>query len=92
VGAIGYEQSIFVVGGQTDEHGPLPTVECFDLEAKSWLPNRPLKQPRRGLALALLDYQGKKCIYAIGGMGTDYFFFFKFNNSIFRRTRRFQHR
>lgn len=67
VGAIGCEESIFVVGGQMGDN-PLATVECFDFESKMWLPKQQLNQPRRGLALALLDYQGKQCIYAIGGM------------------------
>ena len=67
VGAIGYGGGVLVVGGQTG-NSALGTVDCMELGTQNWVPQVPLNQPRRGLALASLVYNGKQCIYAIGGM------------------------
>ena len=67
VGAVALDGCLYAVGGHSgDEH--LASVECFSLATKKWQLRRQMHTPRRGIALAVVDYNGVKCIFAIGGL------------------------
>ena len=46
----------------------LSSVECFDLQSKRWRLKRQMSTPRRGIALAVVEVSGSRCIFAIGGL------------------------
>jgi len=67
VGAVALNGCLYAVGGHSGtEH--LASVECFDLKTKRWQLRRQMNTPRRGIALAVVDYNDTKCIFAIGGL------------------------
>jgi len=67
VGAIALSGSLYAVGGHSgSEH--LSSVECFDLHSKRWRLKRQMSTPRRGIALAVVEVSGSRCIFAIGGL------------------------
>jgi len=67
VGAIALNGCLYAVGGHSgQEH--LSSVECFDLSCKRWRLKRQMSTPRRGIALAVVEVSGSRCIFAIGGL------------------------